>query len=100
MDLYRRHVGPDWVWFEDVVTYCNAKLPHALLLCGHSMSRPSSWSGLKTLDWLVAMQTAEGGYFVRSARTDSVIAAANVNASISNRSKRSPWSRRVSKPFG
>ena len=27
----------EWRWFENSLTYCNAALPHALLMCGQSM---------------------------------------------------------------
>lgn len=30
--MYEAHSTKDWAWFEDVVTYGNAKMPHALLL--------------------------------------------------------------------
>jgi len=28
---FRHHAGPGWYWFEDVLTYANALLPHGLL---------------------------------------------------------------------
>jgi hypothetical protein len=34
LDLYRRTASDDWPWFEDRVTYSNARLPHALILSG------------------------------------------------------------------
>ena len=34
LEMYRAVNGPDWRWFEDRLTYCNAKLPHALLVTG------------------------------------------------------------------
>jgi len=64
MDLYRRHSSADWLWFEDVVTYCNAKLPHALLLCGRWMpSNEMLDTGLKTLGWLTNLQRSDEGHF-------------------------------------
>lgn len=46
-----------WPWFEPVLSYCNAKLPHALMLTGRSLGRPE-WTelGLTTLQWLVQEQ--------------------------------------------
>ncbi len=32
--LYNTVSSPDWSWYEDVVSYGNAILPHALLICG------------------------------------------------------------------
>ncbi|HOX08705.1 MAG TPA: glycosyltransferase family 4 protein [Planctomycetota bacterium] len=66
MDIYRRASAPDWPWFEEGLSYSNAKLPHALLLCGRWMNgRPEmTEAGLKTLDWLVRMQRPENRQFV------------------------------------
>ena len=38
VEMYASVATDDWPWFEDVVAYDNAKLPHALLLSGR-------WSG-------------------------------------------------------
>src|SRR5438477_8644131 len=32
--LYETNNSEKWHWYEDRLTYCNAALPHALLLCG------------------------------------------------------------------
>ncbi len=65
MDLHRRCASPDWPWFEDVMSYSNAALPHALLLCGNGMSRPGMLeSGLKALEWLADIQRSENDHFV------------------------------------
>jgi glycosyltransferase involved in cell wall biosynthesis len=54
----------DWQWFEDVVSYANAKLPHALILSGRCMNNaPMLETGLATLRWLVKVQTSEAGSF-------------------------------------
>ncbi|HUA37670.1 MAG TPA: glycosyltransferase family 4 protein [Candidatus Sulfopaludibacter sp.] len=54
----------DWQWFEDEVSYTNAKLPHALILSGHCLkNRAMLELGLKTLHWLVKIQTSEAGSF-------------------------------------
>lgn len=64
-DLYRRNSQPDWPWFEEVVAYANAKLSHAMLLCGQWMGRPEmAEAGLRSLDWLAAIQRGESGQFV------------------------------------
>src|SRR5260370_3411413 len=33
LDLYQKNNSEKWHWFEDRLTYCNAALPHAMLLC-------------------------------------------------------------------
>ncbi len=64
MGLYERSASKDWPWFEDSVTYMNAKLSHALILSGRWSNRPDAFEvGLKSLRWLIEIQTAKGGYF-------------------------------------
>ncbi len=64
MDLYRRNSSADWPWFEDILTYSNAKMPYALLLCGQRLSRNDMKEvALTTLDWLTAIQQSKGGFF-------------------------------------
>jgi len=65
--LLQRHMDAsqkDWDWFEDKMTYANAKLPHALILSGHQMGNQVMRDlGLKTLRWLVQLQTSEANSF-------------------------------------
>jgi len=64
--LYRHfadHMSDDWPWCEDVVTYANAKLPHALLMSGKWMFRSEIIEvGEKALRWLLDIQTAPAGH--------------------------------------
>jgi len=61
---YADSARPDWPWFEDVVSYANAKLPHALIVCGQSMNHADALNlGLRTLRWLVTIQTSDKGFF-------------------------------------
>ncbi len=55
---------PDWTWFEEGLAYDNARLPQALIATGLA-TRDSALvrAGLRTLDWLMAMQTAPSGVF-------------------------------------
>jgi len=50
----------DWPWNEEVVTYGNARLPHALIVAGRSLER-EEWEemGLRALRWLMRVQTNE-----------------------------------------
>jgi len=65
MRLWRDHSSADWLWFEDVVSYCNAKLPHALLLSGRWTRRDDMLdAGLSALEWLTTLQRAGEDHFV------------------------------------
>lgn len=56
------HAGADWPWCEDVVTYDNAKLPHALILSGQWIPDPRMTEmGLRALEWLVDLQLQSDG---------------------------------------
>jgi glycosyltransferase involved in cell wall biosynthesis len=64
-ELYQQHHATDWPWFEDIVSYANATLPHAMLLCGQWLSRPDmAHIGLESLGWLANIQTSDSGHFV------------------------------------
>jgi uncharacterized protein YyaL (SSP411 family) len=64
LGLFRRTDGVDWPWFENRVTYCNARLPQALIAS-------SAWTGnaqmmttgLRSLEWLMTIQRTAEGYF-------------------------------------
>lgn len=61
VDMFRIHATGEWPWIEDVVTYDNAKLPHALLLSGHDTDNQEMVRhGLASLEWLVRLQTVTG----------------------------------------
>jgi glycosyltransferase involved in cell wall biosynthesis len=54
----------DWVWFEDGLAYDNARLPQALIATGLSTGAPAYVAtGLRSLRWLMRMQTARTGVF-------------------------------------
>jgi len=55
---WRTESDADWPWWDETVTYDNAKLCHALLLTGESMQRPQiTDAGLRSLAWLLQQQT-------------------------------------------
>jgi len=65
MDLFEKTSSADWLWFEDCLTYSNASLSHALLVCGPPLSNDRiTQIGLDTLTWLTGIQTSEQGCFV------------------------------------
>ena len=42
----------DWLWFEDELTYDNARLPQALIAAGHQLGDPAMLAaGCESLDW-------------------------------------------------
>ncbi|MGL4964059.1 MAG: glycosyltransferase family 4 protein [Inquilinus sp.] len=54
----------DWVWFEEGLAYDNARLPQALIVTGMAMASPAFVdAGLRTLHWLMALQTTPAGLF-------------------------------------
>ncbi len=64
MDLLMRCSTTHWPWFEDRLTYCNARLSQALIASGASMHREDlTRAGLQSLDWLSEVQSSKGGYF-------------------------------------
>ena len=64
MDLYDRTATPDWPWFEQELSYDNAKLAHALILSGRATRNAAVFDrGIETLRWLVQLQTSENGHF-------------------------------------
>jgi hypothetical protein len=53
----------EWPWPEASLTYANARLPHALLLSGRGLERDDMIEvGLKSLGWLVEIQTLDGHF--------------------------------------
>lgn len=63
MELLEKTRQPDWPWFEEELTYDNAKLPHALILSGGATGQPAlSEGGLQVLRWLAEVQTSADGH--------------------------------------
>jgi len=59
---FTEHMDDEWAWCEDVVTYANAKLPHALLMSGKWMQRDDMIDvGKRALQWLFDRQTNADG---------------------------------------
>jgi hypothetical protein len=64
MELFERTAQPDWRWFQEDLTYDNAKLPHALILTGRTTGQQAVLErGLQTLRWLTELQISEKGHF-------------------------------------
>jgi glycosyltransferase involved in cell wall biosynthesis len=63
--LYKSNCSEEWCWFERRLTYCNAALSHALLICGRSIPNSAMTdAGLESLHWLAGVQSAREGHFV------------------------------------
>jgi glycosyltransferase involved in cell wall biosynthesis len=64
LERFRVTSSPEWPWFEDRVTYCNARLPHALIVSGSRMGDDAMLAaGLASLEWLWSIQKSKEGYF-------------------------------------
>jgi glycosyltransferase involved in cell wall biosynthesis len=64
VELFRSNSSKDWMWFEPVVTYDNARLSQAVILTGYWTSRGDVVEiGLRSLRWLVEQQKADGDHF-------------------------------------
>jgi glycosyltransferase involved in cell wall biosynthesis len=61
--LFRAASGPSWPWFEDRLTYCNARLAQALIVSGDRIGDDEALDvGLRALAWLSDVQS-DGGTF-------------------------------------
>jgi glycosyltransferase involved in cell wall biosynthesis len=64
LGLFERTSGPDWPWFEDSVTYSNARLSQALIVSGSRTHRADmTATGLRSLEWLIGLQSSPDGHF-------------------------------------
>jgi len=64
LDVFQRASRPEWPWFEDHLTYCNARLSQALLVSGARMDNQEMTAvGLRSLTWLASVQCSDDGYF-------------------------------------
>ena len=54
--------APGWTWFEEGLSYDNAKLAHALIVSGHASGQKNVYErGIQALRWLVGIQTSQRG---------------------------------------
>jgi glycosyltransferase involved in cell wall biosynthesis len=55
---------PEWIWFEEGLSYENARLPQALIVTGMATKTPGYVdAGLRSLRWLMTQQTSPTGHF-------------------------------------
>lgn len=59
---FKASAAEEWPWFEDILTYDNARLSQALLLSGRLFGDDEmTQTGLRSLAWLQKIQTDETG---------------------------------------
>jgi hypothetical protein len=64
INLYDSTAEENWFWIENKLTYDNAVIPRALIVCGQWTENEKVFdTGIKSLKWLLKVQTSEGGYF-------------------------------------
>jgi len=64
MALFLANQHKDWVWFEDVLAYDNARFSQALIQAGLATGTPAYVeTGLRSLRWLMSIQTTSSGCF-------------------------------------
>jgi hypothetical protein len=62
---YERTAGPDWRWFQSYMTYCNARLPHALFVASQLFPGNSRYAeiAVESLDFLLSVTHNEKGSY-------------------------------------
>ncbi|RYD85306.1 MAG: glycosyltransferase [Verrucomicrobiaceae bacterium] len=64
MTLWKRYSRRDWRWFEDILSYDNARIAQALIVSGSRMPGSENLKvGLEALEWLAEVQTTSAGHF-------------------------------------
>jgi hypothetical protein len=64
MALFFASQRKDWLWFENVLAYDNARLSQALIQTGLTTRTPAYVEiGLRSLRWLMSLQTTSSGHF-------------------------------------
>jgi hypothetical protein len=64
MTLYSANTRQDWVWFEPVLAYDNARMPEALIRTGVATHTDAyTTAGLRSLRWLMNLQVAAAAHF-------------------------------------
>ncbi|MCJ7813118.1 glycosyltransferase family 4 protein [bacterium] len=59
LKLYLNNCNEDWLWFENIVTYANARMPQALIATGKYLDdKQMIRHGLESLDWIIKVQTS------------------------------------------
>jgi hypothetical protein len=60
--MYVENRHDEWLWFENIVTYANGRMPQAMIGAGTYVGNEEiTDQGLESLDWLLHVQTARKG---------------------------------------
>jgi len=69
--LYQDNAGEDWPWIENILSYANGKISQALIMSGWRLNEKEMLhGGLRSLEWLMEIQTDEKGHFVPIGNND------------------------------
>ena len=64
MERFEASAHTDWPWFEEELSYDNAKLAHALIVTGQATGQQAVLDrGLESLRWLTELQMSEKSHF-------------------------------------
>ena len=64
MERFEASAHADWPWFEEELSYDNAKLAHSLIVTGQATGQQAVLDrGLESLRWLAELQMSEKGHF-------------------------------------
>ncbi len=62
--LLKQVETPEWIWFEENLSYDNARFSEALILAGRATGTEAYFAaGLRSLGWLAGRQTSPAGLF-------------------------------------
>lgn len=67
LKLYQHNCSDGWQWYEQELSYCNAVIPRAMLMCGQWIPNDAMrTAGLESLRWLADLQCSykPDGHFV------------------------------------
>lgn len=63
-DAFDAVATEEWTWFEESLSYDNARLPEAMIVTGMALGDDRfTGAGLRSLSWLMKMQSAPQGHF-------------------------------------
>lgn len=55
--FFNKTIHNEWLWYDNIVTYANSRIPQALILSGMFLKKTDLINrGLKILDWLIEKQ--------------------------------------------
>ena len=99
-DQFCANSKPEWPWLEDTLTYSCGKLPQALLLAGQWLEHGGMTEmGLRSLNWLLKVQTCSDGHLSLIGNQGWYSRVAKKRTLINNRSKHRHCSKPALRPI-